>query len=362
MDALADFDREAALSAGIDPARVRAWSKIHEAYYGPTTSRQKQRLALEQAQRAGMSLDQLALIERRVAKFASARTRNKMRVALLAVRGNYKTLEKAAKELAPQPTKPARKQVTFSPSKNGTRTMTVTADERDLADFEHFLSQDLDPSHPAAPQLLKRFLAFMRGNPASDPGGPSDSSPGVPYAVPRPLLLLPLPDWVSIINGEGDEIELSLTDGTNMTGAEFLNGYFGTVDNGLEAAVFHPEHGAVNLYRTQRLANAKQRILARASMPVCPVPGCRRGADSCEIHHIKPWAKGGATNISNLAPLCRYHNRVNDDDPARRKRGHIRMRRGTPVWVSPRGYAVPNPHHNYKYAAMLSLYGRRQPV
>lgn len=139
-----------------------------------------------------------------------------------------------------------------------------------------------------------------------------------------------------------------------MTGAEYLNSTVATSANELEAAVFHPQHGAVNLYRTQRLANDKQRALARAVTPGCPVPGCRHAADSCEIHHITAWQHGGETNIDNLAPLCRYHNRVNDDDPQRARRGRVELVDAQPLWHSPRGYAAPNPVH--RPGAMKLLY------
>ena len=139
-----------------------------------------------------------------------------------------------------------------------------------------------------------------------------------------------------------------------MTGAEYLNSHVATTKNELEAAVFHPQHGAVNLYRTQRLANDKQRALARAVTPGCPVPGCRHAADACEIHHITAWQHGGETNINNLSPLCRYHNRVNDDDPQRARRGRIEIVDAQPLWHSPRGYSAPNPVH--RPGAMKMLY------
>lgn len=360
MEVLEGFDKQAALDAGLDPNRANAWDKLHATYFGPTTSPQKQRLAREKARRSSLSLDQLALIERKIRKIASNRTKAKLRLSLLDAHGDYKALARLAKRLVPgeDSPPPPRKQVTFSRSRARRRTMTVTADERDIADLEHALTIGADTSKPVAPQMLESFLRLMRGyNPpgsqsdgnsdgnSGEVGGgepPSTATTGVPYAVPRPLLLIPLHEWVKIHKGEGDETILQLTDGTTMTGAEFLNQYYATAENYLEAATFHPEEGAVNLYRGRRLANAKQRTLARATSPTCPVPGCRHGADACEIHHITAWKHGGETNIANLAPLCRYHNRVNDDDPQRARRGRIVNANGTPVWRSPRGYLVRN--------------------
>lgn len=345
VDTLADFDKQAAIDAGIDPTRVRAWANVHDVYYGSASSRQKQRLALEKARRTGFSIDQLAMMEKWLGKVPSIRMRWKLRLALLDVRGTFTTLREAVKDLLPNNDAVPRKRVTFTRSRGNMRTMTVTAHERDLADLEHALSRDLDATRPIAAQLLERFLALIRD------GG------GVARAVPRPLLLIPLPEWVKIMDGDGDDTVLGLTDGTTITGAEFLREHYANAANHLEAATFHPQHGAVNLYRTQRLAAAKQRDLSRATTPVCPVPGCRHGADSCEIHHIDAWARGGETNIANLAPLCRYHNRTNDDVPGRSKRGRVEVRGGAPVWVSPRGYAVPNSHH--QFGAMGSLFGER---
>ena len=81
------------------------------------------------------------------------------------------------------------------------------------------------------------------------------------------------------------------------------------------------------------------------------------------------------TNIDNLVMLCRYHNRVNDDDVRAasgvtsgapggeshrgrdrnrgRRRGRIDMIRGRPTWVSPRGYPVPNAYHPYGAMQLL---------
>jgi hypothetical protein len=39
----------------------------------------------------------------------------------------------------------------------------------------------------------------------------------------------------------------------------------------------------------------------------CVYPGCEnRRVDG---HHVKPWSRGGATELTNLASLCRRHHR-----------------------------------------------------
>jgi len=346
LDVLADFDREAALAAGIRPSHVDEWQLVRDTYFGTTTWTAQQRLAVEVVRSRKMSIDQLALIEKQLKKVKDPRQKWELRFELLGVSGRYETVRRKAKALIGEEKKPARKQLCFSKTRNGRRTMTVTADERDLADLEHELLRGIDPSKAAAPQMLANFLQLM-----------SSGNAGVPAAVPRPIVLVPLPAYSRIMAGDGDDIRLGLTDATTMTGAEFLQQ---CVSEELELAAVHPQEGPVNLYRAQRLANQKQRDLARVSSPVCPVPGCRHGADACEIHHITAWKNGGETNTANLAPLCRYHNRVNDDDPWRAKRGRIERVRGTPRWRSPRGYLVPNDYH--RYAAVDTLFGPRGPT
>lgn len=340
INALAGYDREQALAAGFSPGKIKDWALLHDVYFGPTQAVKQQASALDLAQKGAFTLDQLVMVERALKRIRRARARMKLRLRILQHKRNYRTLSALVRKLVPKPAPKPVKRVAFSKSRDGLRTVTATADERDVADLEHHLNQGIDPAQPAGPQLLGNLLTLLRGE-----GG------GVAHAAPRPMVLVPLPDYVRILGGEGDDVVLGLTDATTMTGAEFLQAHLGEQ---LEVAAFHPQAGPVNLYRTERLANRKQRDLARAAMPVCPFPGCRQGADLCEIHHIEAWSRGGETNLANLSPLCRYHNRVNDDDPERARRGRIENVAGTPTWCSPGGFAVANPYH--PFAAMRTLF------
>ncbi|AKK06956.1 HNH endonuclease [Corynebacterium mustelae] len=73
----------------------------------------------------------------------------------------------------------------------------------------------------------------------------------------------------------------------------------------------------------QRRANASQRVLSILEHLVCAHPDCSIPAAICDIHHIISYASGGPTEPWNLAPLCRYHNKLNDDDRNHPKNGHI---------------------------------------
>lgn len=339
IDILQWFDRDEAIAAGYDASKVNDWAKLHEVYFGPTRHRRQQEKAREKARRSKLNLDQLVMLERRLRAVKDKRARDQLRLQLLGVRASYRSLADRAKALIPKAQRALTPKVTFSRSRDKLRTVTLTADEHEVADLEHACSSGLDPSQPSMPQMVERFLQLLRGS-------------GTSREVRRPIVIVPLDEHVKIAAGQGDETVLGLTDGTTITGAEYLQTLHASQ---LEVALFHPQEGPVNLYRTQRFANQKQRDLARMVMPGCPVPDCRHGSDSCELHHITPWNAGGETNLANLAPLCRYHNRVNDDDPRRNKRGRIEVIGGTPTWVSPRGYAVANPIH--PSGAMHKLFG-----
>jgi hypothetical protein len=41
----------------------------------------------------------------------------------------------------------------------------------------------------------------------------------------------------------------------------------------------------------------------------CTFPGCDRPEEWCDAHHVKHWADGGPTALSNLILLCRQHHR-----------------------------------------------------
>ena len=349
LDTLAGFDEQAALDAGLDPNTVRSWAGLHAVYLAETHAHQQQARARGLVRRSRLSLHQLALVERKLSS-VPARERGRKRLdvleAVAASRpGDYQAFARMVAKLVPAEPKELEPTMTVGPSVRGMCKIMIFAEEKEAADLTFRCSQGLDASRPAGPQMYKNFKQVIR-------------SGGVARAVPHPLLLVPAPALSTLVAGECDanEVRFGLTNGTTITGAEFLSEYFSDAGVGLEAAIFHPVEGPVNLYRVERFANQKQRDLARATTPVCPVPGCHRAADLCQVHHIQAWKHGGPTNMRNLTMLCRYHNRVNDDDDWVRRRGRIEVVDGDPTWVSPRGYPVANPYH--PFGAMRTLFGK----
>ncbi|PMC63819.1 hypothetical protein CJ203_08945 [Corynebacterium tuscaniense] len=107
--------------------------------------------------------------------------------------------------------------------------------EEDAAAIEFATRQNLTDG-PAGPQMYQNLMAELGLRPDAENARPG----GIAPAVPRPLVLIPLEEQIKIMGGAGDDVILGLTDGTTMTGAEFLAQNFADV---LEVAMFHPQEG-----------------------------------------------------------------------------------------------------------------------
>ncbi|MGW9264667.1 DUF222 domain-containing protein [Gordonia terrae] len=109
---------------------------------------------------------------------------------------------------------------------------------------------------------------------------------------------------------------------------------------------------AVPLYfgRGKRLASREQRLVsfARPDGEVCSAPGCDQPATQVELHHAQDWAKGGLTDIDDLAPACPRHNRMVGDQPGQYTTRIARTGpdEGRCLWrLNAEPGAPPNPEH-----------------
>jgi hypothetical protein len=105
-----------------------------------------------------------------------------------------------------------------------------------------------------------------------------------------------------------------LPDGTSLrprrTAQLLLNGTITTL-------MLDEDGQPLKLGRTSRLVSAAQRRVLHARYNTCSVIGCAIPARLCEIDHITPWAKGGTTDLANLAPKCHFHNQYKQNHPGR---------------------------------------------
>jgi hypothetical protein len=96
--------------------------------------------------------------------------------------------------------------------------------------------------------------------------------------------------------------------------------------------------------RTRTIPPALRRALQHRDRG-CRFPGCARAFG--QGHHIRHWAHGGPTTLSNLALLCRRHHRAVHEDGYQVERqadGELRFRRpdGRPLPQVPPPAAVPS--------------------
>ena len=66
----------------------------------------------------------------------------------------------------------------------------------------------------------------------------------------------------------------------------------------------------LNLGRSTRVISPAQRTALAVRDGGCVFPDCARPLAWCEGHHLISWLDGGATDLPNLALLCRAHHRA----------------------------------------------------
>ena len=99
----------------------------------------------------------------------------------------------------------------------------------------------------------------------------------------------------------------------------------------------------MDLYRSQRTASLKQRMLLAAESLICEGPGCTTPADQCQVHHLTAWEHEGETNVRGMTMACAKHNGFNDDDPnAPPRNGRLERHPGGVVHIPPDGGPPPN--------------------
>ena len=106
----------------------------------------------------------------------------------------------------------------------------------------------------------------------------------------------------------------------------------------LRTIILDPHGAVLHLGRGHRLASPTQKRALLARDIGCVIPGCPVPGEHCDIHHVTPWATGGATDLPNLALLCpRHHGEVDTHTG-----WHLTMIHGIP-WARPPAWAHHHP-------------------
>ncbi len=113
-------------------------------------------------------------------------------------------------------------------------------------------------------------------------------------------------------------------------------------DGWLMAAIVDSAGALLDIGRRSRVVPAALRRALIVRDGGCAFTGCGRPARWCHAHHIRHWAHGGPTALSNLVLLCAHHHQVVHHDGWTVHLGPDRLPVFTPPrWVDPD--QVPRP-------------------
>ena len=164
-------------------------------------------------------------------------------------------------------------------------------------------------------------------------GEPLDAARGGRIRASTQLVLV-APQGV--IDGTSPDQQVEIV-GTGPVAREILATL--SPDTELAGMVFGGAGRILWLGRNQRLANVPQRLAVAVRDGGCFA--CGAPMHQCELHHVRPWRDGGATDVDNLVAACRTHHKWvdredivlerhgtrwvviprNDRDPPRRRAG-----------------------------------------
>ena len=107
-------------------------------------------------------------------------------------------------------------------------------------------------------------------------------------------------------------------------------------DGWLMAAIVDSAGALLDIGRRSRVVPAAMRRALIVRDGGCAFTGCGRPARWCHAHHIRHWAHGGPTALSNLVLLCAHHHQVVHHDGWTVHLGPDRLPVFTPPrWVDP---------------------------
>ncbi|AMJ44116.1 HNH endonuclease signature motif containing protein [Corynebacterium stationis] len=351
---MADLSPYDMASDGLARKTANKYARLADVLFGPTDSPRIQRESVALAEERNLSLEYLEMVDKHAKKLKARGAAWKLRAELIAFEGTFEEVDAYGKQRVTEEggDKPKQRGVRVGRAIDGLRTISITDTQRRITDLEKTLDAAIkDDDQPRSAALLEPFWDLVEG-----------TGTGLIKPEYRTVIAIGLDDFAKVSCGRGDEVIVALSDGTTMTGAEFINAAMeGSLGDKLYVGLFHPTAGPVNLYEA-RFASEKLRTLAMAENLVCPWPDCNVPADRCQVHHLDARKNGGHTKPSNLTMLCKYHNGVNDDDgprkkrkrpsPGKPKRGRMRRHRGKVRLHTPGGKLGGNTHHVSSMGAM----------
>lgn len=173
---------------------------------------------------------------------------------------------------------------------------------------------DLTGERPSAKTWVYERFVTLLGRISMEQAGT-----GSPYAL--------------VVTARAEDLANGTGEGT--TGAETPIPKHELIANGLNGSVFFhlmsEKARTVQVLTEKRFANKHQVAVITARDKGCTFPGCDAPPGWCEANHVVPWARGGKTEINNLALACSAHHHLLD-----RSDWEMRMLiDGRPAWIPP---------------------------
>lgn len=336
--------------SGIDRTLAKQIEKLGKVYCGPTHSTRKQANARKAGRDNAHTINTLLEIERLVGKLDDDKHAWPMRLALVREPADIRGLRARADELLAEYNASAKPNPEMKLGHKAVPDSTLT--DVSVRGPAHLAKAALDRAHALADETgvdpAEAFLQLAA----------SDSAGGGP--VLDPAIIIPLNEEVAGWEEKGlDEVRLAMTNGTTMTGADFVRAHLSAQGYALLVDPITGED--LELYRLSdegRFATVKQRLRQRLKTPVCAWPGCGRPADESQMHHITAFKHGGKSEMKNFTCLCEFHNGRNDDDRDQPRYGHIDKIDGLDYWMPAfGGKPVLNNHPAAKGGAIRLLRG-----
>ena len=106
-------------------------------------------------------------------------------------------------------------------------------------------------------------------------------------------------------------------------------------DASVRRVVLGPRSEPLDVGRKTHVVPAALRRAVILRDQSCRFPGCGRPHAWCEAHHVKHWADGGETSLSNLVLMCRPHHRLVHEDGFR-----VEVTEGGCVYRRPDGTVI----------------------
>jgi hypothetical protein len=157
-------------------------------------------------------------------------------------------------------------------------------------------TSDEGPDHRTLPQRY--------GDAFSDAIDLALNSPDLPMQAGERAHVMVAVSLTDLKTGVGTA---TLGDTGEMTAAEAR---IHACDSMLIPAVLGDKSEPLNLGHLRRLISAGLRRALYLRDRGCAFPGCHRPPRHCQGHHIRHWADGGPTNLTNLVLMCAHHHRL----------------------------------------------------